>query len=180
MNKTDSYTLINIDELRQTRSECNAHELYQRVKAGSDFLAFTRIYAFNSDEMVARNALWVLTKARKKELAVLHELLPSLIDQAMRTINLSVRRLTLYIIERQKMEVDDLRTDFLDFCLDQMMRIEEPPAIQAVCMKLAYRMCRFYPELLAELKRTLETMEIDYYKPAVKCVRNRILSGKLK
>lgn len=78
------------------------------------------------------------------------------------------------------MEVDDLRTDFLDFCLDQMKRIEEPPAIQAVCMKLAYRMCRFYPELSAELKRTLETIEIDYYKPAVKCVRNRILSGKLK
>ena len=31
-----------------------------------------------------------------------------------------------------------------------------------------------------ELKRTLEAMEIDYYKPAVKCVRSRILSGKLK
>ena len=25
-----------------------------------------------------------------------------------------------------------------------------------------------------------ELMEIDYYKPAVKCVRNRILRGKLK
>lgn len=82
MNKTDSYTLINIDELRQTRSECNAHKLYQRVKAESDFLTFTRIYAFNSDELVTRNALWILTKARKKELAVLHELLSTLIDQA--------------------------------------------------------------------------------------------------
>jgi hypothetical protein len=37
-----------------------------------------------------------------------------------------------------------------------------------------------YPELMDELKRTLEAMEIDYYKPAVKCVRSRILSGKLK
>jgi len=35
-------------------------------------------------------------------------------------------------------------------------------------------------ELMDELKRTLETMEIDYYKPAVKCARSRILSGKLK
>ena len=32
-------------------------------------------------------------------------------------------------------------------------------------------------ELMDELKRTLEAMEIDYYKPAVKCVRNRILKG---
>jgi hypothetical protein len=31
-----------------------------------------------------------------------------------------------------------------------------------------------------ELKRTLEAMEIDYYKPAVKGVRNKILHGKLK
>ena len=48
------------------------------------------------------------------------------------------------------------------------------------CMKLAFRMCKFYPELMDELKRILEAMEIDYYKPAVKCVRNRILNGKLK
>ena len=39
---------------------------------------------------------------------------------------------------------------------------------------------QFYPELMDELKRTLKAMEIDYYKPAVKCVRNRILNGKLK
>jgi len=47
-------------------------------------------------------------------------------------------------------------------------------------MKLAFRMCQFYPELMGELKRTLESMEIDYYKPAVKGIRARILSGKLK
>ena len=47
-------------------------------------------------------------------------------------------------------------------------------------MKLAYRMCTFYPELMDELKRTIEAMEIDYYKPAVKGVRSKILSGRLK
>ena len=47
-------------------------------------------------------------------------------------------------------------------------------------MKLAFHMCKFYPELMDELKRTLEAMEIDYYKPAVKGVRSKILSGKLK
>jgi hypothetical protein len=46
-------------------------------------------------------------------------------------------------------------------------------------MKLAYRMCKFYPELLAEFKVTLESMETEYYKPAVNCVRSRILRGKL-
>ena len=78
------------------------------------------------------------------------------------------------------MDKDDLRTDFLDFCFEHMMDVEEYPGIQSVCMKLAFHMCSFYPELMDELKRTLEAMEIDYYKPAVKCVRNRILNGKLK
>jgi len=31
-----------------------------------------------------------------------------------------------------------------------------------------------------ELKRTLEAMEIDYYKPAVKGLRKRILCGKYR
>ena len=51
---------------------------------------------------------------------------------------------------------------------------------QTLCMKLAYRMCTFYPELMDELKRTLEAMEIDYYQPAVKCLRKRIFSGRYK
>ncbi len=70
--------------------------------------------------------------------------------------------------------------DFLDFCFEHTASIEEFPGIQTLCMKLAYRMCSFYPELMDELKRTLEAMEIAYYKPAVKCLRKRILSGKFK
>ena len=81
---------------------------------------------------------------------------------------------------RLKMDEDDLRTDFLDFCFEHMVSIEEFSGIQTLCMKLAYRMCTFYPELMDELKRTLEAMEIEYYKPAVKCLRKRILSGKFK
>ena len=65
-------------------------------------------------------------------------------------------------------------------CSISTVSIEEFPGIQTLCMKLAYRMCSFYPELMDELKRTLEAMEIDYYKPAVKCLRKRILSGKFK
>ena len=119
-------------------------------------------------------------KAKDEELSELQVILNELTDQAMQTENSSVRRLTLNIIERLKMDEDDLRTDFLDFCFEHMVSIEEFPGIQTLCMKLAYRMCSFYPELMDELKRTLEAIEIDYYKPAVKSLRKRILSGKYK
>ena len=160
---------------RQTFSKGGAQEIYQEVRAGKDFLGFARQYVFCDDDRVTRSALWGLTKARKEELSQLQVILNELIDQAMQTESSSVRRLTLNIIERLKMEEDDLRTDFLDFCFEHMMDVEEFPGIQAVCMKLAYRMCKFYPELMDELKRALEAMEIDYYKPAVRCTRSRIL-----
>ena len=171
---------ITENRLKQTFSEGGAQEIYQEVKASGDFIGFARQYAFSEDYRVARSALWGLTKASREELSQLQVIRDEFINQVMKTNNSSVRRLSLNIVERLKMSEDDLRTDFLDFCFDHMMDVEEYPGIQSVCMKLAFRMCTFYPELMDELKRTLEAMEIDYYKPAVKCVRNRILSGKLK
>ena len=171
---------ITSERLKQTFSEGGAQEIYQEVKATGNFLGFARRYIFDSDYRVARSALWGLTKATNEELSDLQVILNELIDKAMQTENSSVRRLTLNIIERLTLEEDDMRTDFLDFCFEHMVSIEEYPGIQTLCMKLAYRMCTFYPELMDELKRTLEAMEIEYYKPAVKCLRKRILSGKFK
>ena len=170
---------ITSERLKQTFSEGGAQEIYHEIKANGDFLGFAMHYVFDTDYRVARSALWGLSKATNEELSELQVVLNELIDQAMQTENSSVRRLTLNIIERLKM-VSPLRTDFLDFCLEHMVSIEEFPGIQTLCMKLAYRMCTFYPELMDELKRTLEAMEIDYYKPAVKCLRKRILGGKFR
>ena len=172
--------MITSERLRHTFSEGGAQEIYQEIRAAGDFLGFARRYVFDSDYRVARSALWGLTKSTNEELSELQVILNELIDQAMQTENSSVRRLTLNIIERLSMDEDDLRTDFLDFCFEHMVCIEEFPGIQTLCMKLAYRMCTFYPELMDELKRTLEAMEIDYFKPAVKCLSKRILSGKYK
>ena len=171
---------ITVERLQQAFSEGGAQEIYQEIKSTGDFLGFARQYVFCSDERVARSALWGLTKASKGELAQLQILLNELVEQAMQTESSSVRRLTLNIIERLTMNEDDLRTDFLDFCLEHMTDVAEFPGIQAVCMKLAFRMCQFYPELMGEMIRTLEAMEIDYYKPAVKGLRLKILSGKYK
>ena len=55
---------------------------------------------------------------------------------------------------------------------------EQLKGIQSLSLKLAYKMCQFYPELMDELKRTLEAMEMEYYSPALKSVRNRILANK--
>ncbi|MGN1246444.1 MAG: hypothetical protein ACI4UN_07395 [Muribaculaceae bacterium] len=146
----------------------------------SNLADFCREFMHNADYRVARNALWSITKVSNEEIAQCQPLLHSLIDLAMSTPNSSVRRLALNVVERLDMPEDDVRTDFLDFCFDHFIDVNEFPGIQSLCLKLAHRMCRFYPELMGELLRTLAALDISHYSPALRSVRSRILSGKLK
>lgn len=166
------------EQLKGRYSEGDALAIYNEMKKTGEWLSFLKTYLHDEDYHVTRNALWGLTKASDKELSALQPMLHELIDKALNEDNSSVRRLSMNIIVRLKMEEDDLRTDFLDFCLDHMQNPDEYPGIQSLCLKLAYKMCTFYPELMDELKRTLTAMEPAYYSPALRSVRNRILSGK--
>ncbi|MDD5992192.1 MAG: hypothetical protein PUC35_04685 [Prevotellaceae bacterium] len=172
--------MITREKLKGSYSEGEALAIYKEVKAKGDFIGFCLHFMHDEDYQVARNALWGLTKASKQELSQLEPIKDKLINLAMSTDNSSVRRLSLNLVERLKMEEEEVRTDFLDFCFDHMTDVNEFPGIQSLCMKLAYRMCSFFPELMGELRRTVETMEIDYYKPAVKSVRSKILKGKTR
>ena len=164
--------------IRSVMGESDAQAVYREVSKSGDFVGFTRQFAFDSDYRVARNALWSLTKATDKEIAQLQPMLDELIDLALKTDSSSVRRLSLNVVDMLEMKEEDLRSDLYDFCLEHAVDVEELPGIQAICMKIAFRISTFYPELMAELKRILEGMEIEYYKPAVKSIRTRILAGK--
>lgn len=179
--------MITREQLKGSYSEGEALAIYNEVKKQNDCAGFCKRFMYDEDYQVARNALWGLTKATNAELNQLMPMMEEIIELAMRTDNSSVRRLSLNLVERltgQKpsvINVDfvDNHVEFLDFCLENMADIEVYPGIQSLCMKLAYRMCKVYPELSEELKRTVEAMEIEYYKPAVKSVRAKILSGRL-
>ena len=172
-------SMITRERLKGAYSEGEALAIYKEVKAEGDFVGFCRMFMWDEDYLVARNALWGLTKAAKQEMATLQPLLDSLVDLTMSTDNSSVRRLSLNIIERLDMKEDDLRTDFLDFCLEHAVDMGEFPGIQSLCLKIAYRMCSFYPELMGELKRMVEDMDPMCYSPAVKSVRKRIMCGRM-
>lgn len=168
--------MITSDILRAVESERDAQNVCNDVRASSNFATFTKQFIYNDDYRVARNALWCLTKASNVELLELQPALNELIDLAINAQNSAVRRLSLNIIERLNITRDNLRSDFLDFCLTHATSATEFPGIQSLCIKLAYRMCTLYPELMNEFICTLEAMEIDLYKPAVRSIRKRILS----
>lgn len=171
---------LNRNDIKGHYSEELVTNICCMVAETGDFLAFVKKYMYDDDPIVVRNALSALTKAMDEELAQLNPIKDELIDMAIRCNNSSIRRALFGIIHRLEMKKEHIRTDFLDHCLQKMEDMDEVPSVQALCMKLAYKMCKFYPELLTELRRTLEAMEISYYTPAVKSVRNKILNNKYK
>ena len=127
---------------------------------------------YDEDIRVARNAAWVMTHKPVSQVRTLP--LDSLIDLVMSTPDISLRRLVLNLVEKQEIPEESMRTDFLDFCLLHMHLPDEPPGVQSLCMKLAYRMCRPYPELMHEFHETLSLMQTEHYKPGMTHLINKM------
>ena len=111
--------------IRSVMGEADAQAVYRETRA--DLAAFAREFAFDADYRVARNALWALTKATDKEIAQLQPMMDELIDQALKTDNSSVRRLSLNVIDMLEMKEEDLRSDLYDFCLEHAVDVYRIP-----------------------------------------------------
>ena len=55
------------EQLKETNSEGDVMTLYTAVKSQGDFACFCRQFMHDEDCLVARNALWALTKTNKQE-----------------------------------------------------------------------------------------------------------------
>ena len=123
---------------------------------------------FDSDDRVAENAVWIFAHFDRANNEWLYD--------KQRTPRIPKRRMLLGLLLRQPFYEETIRTDFLDFCLERMMAAAEPVGIRAYCMKLAYLQCRFFLELLSELKQALEIMEPEYLSSGLKVVRRNLLT----
>ena len=123
----------------------------------------------------AYHAAWALTHLPPSDNGHIDARREELVQLAVNTAEISLRRLALALLERLEWGVDDVRTDLLDFCLEHMMLPGEPYGIKALCMKLAWQQCRHYPELCAELKQCLLLMEPSELGSGVKHTRGKIL-----
>lgn len=123
----------------------------------------------------ATNAAWALTHLPKEDNIYINMYRAKLVQLAITTPEVPLRRLSMVLLERLEWGRDDIRTDLLDFCLEHMMLADEPYGVKALCMKLAYQQCRHYPELCAELKQCLQLMEPSELGAGVKHTRGKIL-----
>ena len=129
----------------------------------------------SSEGKEASNAAWALTHLPDSDNQYIDEHREELVRLAVSTPEVPIRRLSMVLLERLGWGIDDVRTDLLDFCLEHMLRPDEPYGVKALCMKLAYQQCRHYPELKEELRQGLLLMEPTELGTGVKHTRGKIL-----
>lgn len=127
----------------------------------------------DTDERTGYNALWIFTHLSKADRCWLYPKRDELIDRLLHTVHTGKRRLLLTLLERQPTTADDIRPDYLDFCMAHI-NSADPYAIRALCTRQAFAQCRYYPELLSELKVQIDMMEYNTMSPALMSVKRNI------
>ena len=133
--------------------------------------SFPELYAlaFDDDPKVAWRAAWVCEKISYQFPEWFMEKRSELMQRIIQCANHGSKRSFLNILLYLPIE-EPISVEFLNFCLDHMLSPQEPIAIQAQCIKMAYELCKKEPELLPEFKNILENAEPEYYSKGIQTV----------
>ena len=129
----------------------------------------------DTDRRVATNALWVFTHFALADNAWLYAKHDQLIDRCLNEKDATKLRLMLNLLLRQPYTEEDIRTDFIDYCLMRLTDPKSPYAVRAQCIKLAYEQMRSWPELLNELRQTLEMISCEPLSPGLRSAWRQVM-----
>ena len=147
-----------------TQGEQNNHlkeELYQLT--------------LDDNRRVAVNALWVFTHFALADNVWLFAKHDQLIDRCLNEKDATKLRLMLNLLLSQPYTEEAIRTDFIDFCLARITDARAPYAIRAQCIKLAYEQMRYWPELLDELRQTLDLISCEPLSPGLRSAWKQVM-----
>ncbi len=124
--------------------------------------------AHSHDRLTSANALWVMTHLRHTEKAWFESLQNDYIDMLMNERDTAKKRMILQILREQEYDAENIRTDFLDYCMKKINSECEPYAIRCFSIYVAFNMCRYFPELIKELDEYLDMMSFQTLSPGLK------------
>jgi hypothetical protein len=129
----------------------------------------------DANRRVAINALWTFTHFAADDNVWLFAKHDQLIDRCLNEKDTTKLRLILTLLLRQPFDEEAIRTDFIDFCLARITDTRAPYAIRAQCIKLAYEQMRYWPELLDELRQTLEMISCEPLSPGLRSAWKQVM-----
>lgn len=158
-------------------SQSDIHELCALTQGERNNSLKEQLYklTLDSDRRVATNALWVFTHFAAVDMEWLYAKHDQLIDRCLNEKDATKLRLMLNLLLRQPYTEEDIRTDFIDFCLTRLADTKSPYAVRAQCIKLAYMQMRYWPELLNELRQTLEMISCEPLSPGLRSAWRQVM-----
>ena len=129
----------------------------------------------DDDRRVAVNALWTFTHFAADDNVWLFAKHDQLIDRCLNEKDATKLRLMLNLLLSQPYTEEDIRTDFIDFCLTRLADTKSPYAVRAQCIKLAYVQMHYWPELLNELRQTLEMISCEPLSPGLRSAWKQVM-----
>lgn len=128
-----------------------------------------------SHKKVAMNGAWIIFHlAQSDNAAYMPEYRDMLMDFAMRD-NIAVRRGLIITILLNIPEMENPRTDYLDYCMNGFLSSVHSDSSRAAMIKAAARICEKFPELQAELLYRLSLLPPGL-PPSIECVRRKVIS----
>ena len=158
-------------------SQSHIHELCALTQGERNNSLKEQLYqlTLDSDRRVATNALWVFTHFSAVDNEWLFAKHDQLIDRCLKEKDATKLRLMLNLLLRQPFDEEAIRTDFIDFCLTRLADTKSPYAVRAQCIKLAYMQMRYWPELLNELRQTLEMISCEPLSPGLRSAWRQVM-----
>lgn len=136
------------------QSESNRNRLYQLT--------------LSDDDRTAVNALWCISHFPKNETQWLQALQSDLISRLLIEKNMSKKRIMLQLLRDQSYEKGTIFPPFLDYCLSKINSECESYSVRCFSIHCAFKMCRFYPELIEELHEYLRMLSSSNLSPGLR------------
>lgn len=139
-------------------------------------------FARSDDRRTSVNALWTMTHLPETDVKCIVSLRDEMIDMLLAETDTGKKRMLLHLLREQEYAADDIRTDFLDYCMSKINSECESYAVRGYCIYAAYKMSRHFPELLSELEEHLDMMQYQPLSPGLKSALRQTKSkiSKLK
>lgn len=130
------------------------------------------------DPRLAWHAVWVMEVLCKKERSMLLPYRREIVEKILANRGEEGElRLWLNISLMLLPEVKEIDVDLLNFTLDNICNMRLAVAVRAVCIKIAYQLCKREPDLLKELQAVLSMLDMKDEPPAIKCVVKKVMGG---
>lgn len=138
------------------------------ASGSQDNLTMLWHFVRSDDRRTSVNALWVMTHLPEADAEWLLSLRDEMIDMLLTEMGTSKKRMLLQLLREQEYDAYDIRTDFLDYCMSKINSECEPYAVRCFSIYTAFKMCRHFPELLAELDEHLDMMGYQTLSPGLR------------